>query len=80
MFWQIPSRASVSSWWILHCPWYTSANIVRMLREAGATEVHMRVSSPPFINPCYFGTDIPDEKDLIATGHTVEEINELGRF
>ena len=40
-------------------------------------EVHYRISAPPFAHPCYFGTDIPDEKDLIATGHTVEEINEL---
>ena len=52
----------------------TSANIVRMLREAGATEVHMRVSSPPFINPCYFGTDIDDKDKLIACKMSSEEI------
>ena len=55
----------------------TSARTIRLLREAGAAEVHYRISAPPFAHPCYFGTDIPDEKDLIATGHTVEEINEL---
>ena len=54
-----------------------SARTIRLLREAGAAEVHYRISAPPFAHPCYFGTDIPDEKDLIATGHTVEEINEL---
>ena len=53
------------------------ADTIRLLREAGAAEVHYRISAPPFAHPCYFGTDIPDEKDLIATGHTVEEINEL---
>ena len=37
----------------------TSDRIVKMLREAGAKEVHMRVSSPPFLYPCYFGTDVP---------------------
>ena len=55
----------------------TSARTIRLLREAGAAEVHYRISAPPFAHPCYFGTDIPDEKDLIATGHTVEEINKL---
>ena len=55
----------------------TSARTIRLLREAGAKEVHYRISAPPFIHPCYFGTDIPDEKQLIATGHTVEEINKL---
>ena len=54
----------------------TSANIVRMLREAGATEVHMRVSSPPFINPCYFGTDIDDKDKLIACKMSIEEIGQ----
>ena len=54
----------------------TSARTIRLLREAGAAEVHYRISAPPFAHPCYFGTDIPDEKDLIATGHTVEEIND----
>ena len=55
----------------------TSARTIRLLREAGAKEVHYRISAPPFAHPCYFGTDIPDEKQLIATGHTVEEINKL---
>ena len=55
----------------------TSARTIRLLREAGAKEVHYRISAPPFVHPCYFGTDIPDEKDLIATGRTVEEINKL---
>ena len=58
----------------------TSARTIRLLREAGAAEVHYRISAPPFAHPCYFGTDIPDEKDLIATGHTVEEINKLVGF
>lgn len=52
----------------------TSHQIVRMLREAGAREVHVRVSAPPFLHPCYFGTDIPSEDQLIAHGKTVEEI------
>ena len=52
----------------------TSANIVNMLREAGAVEVHMRLSSPPFKNPCYFGTDVPDREMLIAHKMSVEEI------
>lgn len=52
----------------------TSNQIVNMLREAGAAEVHMRVSSPPFYHPCYFGIDIPSENQLIANNRTVEEI------
>ena len=52
----------------------TSARIVRMVRECGAKEVHMRVSAPPFKHPCYFGTDIDSEENLIASNHTVEEI------
>jgi amidophosphoribosyltransferase len=51
----------------------TSARIVKTLREAGAKEVHMRVSAPPFINPCYFGTDIADRENLVAANHTLEE-------
>ncbi len=54
----------------------TSANIVRMLKEAGATEVHVRISSPPFINPCYYGTDVPSDDQLIAYNNTLEEIKE----
>ena len=52
----------------------TSARIVSLLREAGATEVHMRVSAPPFKNPCYFGTDIDSRDKLIACRMTVDEI------
>jgi len=52
----------------------TSNQIVEMLRNAGAKEIHMRVSSPPFRHPCYFGIDIPDEDQLIANNRTVEEI------
>ena len=55
----------------------TSGRIVRMLREAGAKEVHMRVSSPPFLFPCYFGTDVPKSDQLIAHHHTVEEIRQI---
>ncbi len=52
----------------------TSDQIVTMLKNAGAKEVHMRVSSPPFYHPCYFGIDIPNEEQLIAHGRSVEEI------
>ena len=52
----------------------TSARIVGLLREAGAKEVHMRVSSPPFMHPCYFGTDISSTDHLIACHHTLDEI------
>lgn len=55
----------------------TSDRIVKMLREAGAKEVHMRVSSPPFLWPCYFGTDVPAKEQLIAHNRTVEEISEI---
>ncbi|MDF2567075.1 MAG: purF [Oscillospiraceae bacterium] len=52
----------------------TSARIVRLLREAGATEVHMRISSPPFVHPCYFGTDIDSRDNLIACQMSLDEI------
>ena len=52
----------------------TSNLIVDMLREAGAKEVHMRISAPPFLYPCYFGTDIPSSEQLIAHNRTVDEI------
>lgn len=52
----------------------TSERIVRMLKNAGATEVHVRISSPPFLFPCYFGTDVPSCDQLIAHDHTVSEI------
>lgn len=55
----------------------TSDRIVRMLRDAGAEEVHMRVSSPPFLWPCYFGTDVPAREQLIAYNRTVEEICQM---
>jgi amidophosphoribosyltransferase len=52
----------------------TSERIVRMLRKAGAKEVHMRISSPPFLNPCYYGTDVDSRENLIAVHHSNEEI------
>lgn len=52
----------------------TSERIVKLLRDAGAIEVHMRVSAPPFINPCYYGTDIDSKENLIACKYTIEEI------
>ena len=55
----------------------TSDRIVRMLRDAGATEVHVRISSPPFLWPCYFGTDIPAREQLIAYNRTIEEIRQV---
>ncbi|HWG59874.1 MAG TPA: amidophosphoribosyltransferase [Candidatus Acidoferrales bacterium] len=57
----------------------TSRKIVRMVREAGATEVHVRISCPPTISPCYYGVDTPRRDELIAAQHSVEEIrNFLG--
>ena len=55
----------------------TIANIVRMLRQAGATEVHVRISSPPFMHPCFYGTDVPSEDRLIACHHTIDEIRDM---
>ncbi len=55
----------------------TSDRIVGMLRSAGAVEVHMRVSSPPFLWPCYFGTDVPAREQLIACGRSVEDIRQV---
>ena len=55
----------------------TSDRIVRMLRAAGAKEVHMRVSSPEFLWPCYFGTDVPARDQLIAYNRSVEEIRQI---
>jgi amidophosphoribosyltransferase len=54
----------------------TSRKIVRMIRDAGATEVHMRISCPPTISPCFYGVDTPSKKQLIAANKTVEEIRE----
>ena len=55
----------------------TSAKVVKLLRHAGAREIHMRISSPPFISECFFGTDIDSKDNLIANKHTVEEIAQL---
>jgi amidophosphoribosyltransferase len=55
----------------------TSRKIVRMIREAGAAEVHLRISSPPTRWPCFYGIDTPSRSELIASSHTVEEI---GRY
>ncbi len=55
----------------------TSGNLVDMLKKAGATEVHVRISSPPFKFPCYYGIDIPDRDQLMANHYTVEEIGSL---
>lgn len=52
----------------------TSQRLVQMLRDCGATEVHMRIGSPPFVYPCYFGTDIPNQDSLVACHHSVDEI------
>lgn len=57
----------------------TCGRIVRLLREAGAREIHLRISAPPFLNPCYYGTDIDSRDNLIACHHSVDEIcRELG--
>lgn len=55
----------------------TSDRIVGMLKEAGAKEVHVRISSPPFLWPCYFGTDIPVREQLIAYNRSVEDIRKI---
>ena len=55
----------------------TSARIVKVLREAGAKEVHMMVSAPPFVNACYYGTDIDSPESLIANNHTLEEMRQI---
>ena len=55
----------------------TSKQIVNLLREAGAKEIHMRISAPPFLHPCYYGTDIDSEENLIASHHGEEEIADL---
>ncbi|MGN1061873.1 MAG: amidophosphoribosyltransferase [Candidatus Scatosoma sp.] len=55
----------------------TSARIVRLLRDAGAKEVHLLSSAPPFLNPCYYGTDIDSRENLIACRHTAEEIAKI---
>jgi len=55
----------------------TSRKIVRMIRNAGAKEVHMRISCPPTISPCFYGVDTPSKKQLIAANKTIEEIREF---
>ncbi|HXZ81489.1 MAG TPA: amidophosphoribosyltransferase, partial [Terriglobales bacterium] len=55
----------------------TSKKIVRMIRAAGAKEVHMRISCPPTISPCYYGVDTPHKKDLIAANKSPEEIRQF---
>jgi amidophosphoribosyltransferase len=52
----------------------TSRKIVAMIRAAGATEVHLRISSPPTTGPCFYGVDTPTRRELIASAHSVEEI------
>lgn len=54
----------------------TSGQIIRLLRQAGAAEIHMRVSAPPFLYPCYYGTDIDSKENLIACHMSVDEIQQ----
>jgi amidophosphoribosyltransferase len=55
----------------------TSKKIVRMIRNAGAKEIHMRISCPPTVSPCFYGVDTPSKKELIGANKTVEEIREF---
>jgi amidophosphoribosyltransferase len=55
----------------------TSKKLVKLLKESGAKEVHVRVSSPPIKYPCYYGIDMATHQELIASSHTVEEIKEI---
>lgn len=55
----------------------TIANLIRLLKRAGAKSVHVRICSPPFLYPCYFGTDVPSNKQLIASTHSTEEIRQM---
>jgi len=55
----------------------TTREIVKMLRDAGASEVHLRISSPPFMNPCYYGIDTPNRDDLLAANHSIRDMNEF---
>src|ERR1017187_10020287 len=55
----------------------TSRKMVRMVRAAGAKEVHMRISCPPTISPCFYGVDTPSKKDLIAANYSVEDIRKF---
>jgi amidophosphoribosyltransferase len=55
----------------------TSRKIVRMVRQAGAKEVHLRISCPPTISPCFYGVDTPSKKDLIAANNSIEQIRQF---
>ncbi|MCI9381791.1 MAG: amidophosphoribosyltransferase [Dorea sp.] len=55
----------------------TIANLIRLLKQAGAGKVHVRISSPPFLYPCYFGTDVPSDQQLLAVSHSAEDIRRL---
>jgi amidophosphoribosyltransferase len=55
----------------------TNKKIVRMVRNAGATEVHLRISCPPTLSPCFCGVDTPSEEELIASSHRIEQIREF---
>lgn len=55
----------------------TSKKIVQLIRDAGATEVHMLIASPPTVSPCFYGVDTPDKKDLVASNLSTEEIRKM---
>ncbi len=55
----------------------TISNLIKMMRKAGAKEVHVRISSPPFLYPCYYGTDVPDNSELIANKLSIKELCEF---
>jgi amidophosphoribosyltransferase len=55
----------------------TSKGRVRALRQAGASQIHMRVSCPPLVSPCFYGIDFPTKKELIASRHTIEQIRDF---
>ena len=55
----------------------TCARLIKLLKNAGAVEVHLRSSAPPFLNPCYYGTDIDSKDALIACNHSIEEIRRI---
>ena len=55
----------------------TIANLIHMLKKSGAKSVHVRISAPPFLHPCYFGTDVPSNDQLIAVSHSADEICQM---
>jgi amidophosphoribosyltransferase len=55
----------------------TSKKIIKLIRDAGAKEIHVRISSPPTTDPCFYGIDTPRKEDLIASSHSVEEIRKF---